>query len=91
METSKTPRITRSKNLQKDIFTKDPNFGVFFDTSGRVSKTYQLDWSQVYSIFDNNDLSYFQGNQLIYERIRDFGLHMISARPTILPYNDAAR
>ena len=27
------------------------------DTSGQVSETYQLDWSRVYSIFDNNDLS----------------------------------
>ena len=73
------------------MLTKDPNFGVFYDISGRVSETYQLDWSRVYSIFDNNDLSYFQGDQLIYERIRDSGLHMIAARPVILPYNDAIR
>ena len=73
------------------MFTKDPNFGVFFDTSGRVSETYQLDWSRVYSIFDNNDLSYFQSNKLIYERIRDSGLHMIAVRSAVLPYNDAVR
>ena len=73
------------------MFTKDPNFGVFSDTSGWVSETYHLDWSRVYSIFDNNDLSDFQGNQLIYERIRDSRLHMIAARPGILPYNDVVR
>ena len=73
------------------MFTKDPNFGVFSDTSGRVSETYQLDWSRVYSIFDNNDLLDFQGNQLVYERIRDSSLHMIAARPAILPYNDTVR
>ena len=55
-----------------------------------MSKTYQLDWSRVYSIFDNNDLSNFQ-SQLIYERIRDSCLHMIDARSTVLPYNDAVR
>ena len=89
METSKTTHITRIKNLRKDMFMKDSNFGFFFDTSGRVSETYQLDWSQAYSTFDNNGLSDFQSNQLIYERIRDFGLHMIAARPTVLPYIDA--
>ena len=73
------------------MLTKDPNFGVFSDTSSRVNETYQLDWSWVYSIFDNNDLSDFQDDQLIYERIRDSGIHMIAARPTVLPYNDAVR
>ena len=91
MATSKTPRFTRSKNLQKYMFTKDPNFGVFSDTSSRVTQTYHLDWSQVYSIFDNNDLSDFQSDQIVYERIRDSGLHMIASRPAILPYNDAIR
>ena len=91
METSKTPRFTRCKDIQKDMFTKDPNFGVFSDTSSWVTKTYQLDWSRVYSIFDNNDLSDVHSDQLVYERIRDSGLHMIAARPAILPYNDVVR
>ena len=39
------------------MLTKDPNFGIFSDTSGRVSETYQVDWSMIYSIFDNYDLS----------------------------------
>ena len=73
------------------MFTKDPNFGVFFDTSSRVTETYHLDWSQVYSIFYNNDLSDFQSDQTIYERIRDYGLHMIATTPAILPYNDVVR
>ena len=73
------------------MLTKDPNFSVFSDTSGRVSETYQLDWSQIYSIFENNYLSDFQGDQLIYERITDSRIHMITARPTVLPYNDAVR
>ena len=85
------PRITQCKNLQKDMLTKDPNFSVFFDTSGRVSETYQLDWSRIYSIFDNNDLSYFQDDRLIYKRIRDFGIHMITAKPVVLPHNDVVR
>ena len=91
MATSKTPRFTRSKHIQKDMFTKDLNFSVFSDTSSQVTKTYHLDWSRVYSIFDKNYLSDFKSDQLVYERIRDSGLHMIAARPTILPYNDAVR
>ena len=73
------------------MLTKDPNFGVFSDTSGRVSETYQLDWSRIYSIFDNNDLSDFQYDQHIYERIRDSDIHMIAARLVILHYNDVFR
>ena len=65
MSTSKMPRISRCKNLQKDMLTKEPNFGVFSDTSGRVSETYQLDWSRIYSIFYNNDLSDFQDEKHI--------------------------
>ena len=91
MSTSKTPRITKCKNLQKDMLTKDPNFGVFSNTSVRVSETYQLDWSKIYSIFDNDDLSYIQDDQPIYKRIRDSGIHMIATRLTILPYNNAVR
>ena len=91
MVTSKTARITRSKNLQKDMLTRGPTSVFFYDTSSRVSETYHLDRATVYSIFDNNDLSYFQSDQTVYERIRDCGLHMIVARPPILPYNDVVR
>ena len=91
MATYKTPQITQRKNLQKEMLTRDPNFSVFSDTNGRVIETYQLGWSQVYSIFDNNDISYLQNDRLIYERIRDSGIHMIAVRPIVLPYNDAVR
>ena len=50
-------RITRCKSLQKDMLTKAPNFGIFLDTSGRVTETYQIEWPRVYSIFDNDDFS----------------------------------
>ena len=71
------------------MLTEDPNFGVFSDTSGRVSETYQLDWSKIYSIFYNDDLSNFQDDQPIYKRIRDSSTHMIVERHSIIPYNDA--
>ena len=84
-------QITRCNNLQKDMLTKDMNFCVFSDTSGRVSETYQVDWSRIYSIFDNDDLSEIQSDQLAYLRIRDSGIHSIAARPAILPYNDVVK
>ena len=59
---TKMARITCCKSLQKDMLTKDPNFGIFFDTSGRVIETYQIDWSRVYSIFHNDDLSNIQND-----------------------------
>ena len=70
------------------MLTKYLNFGVFSDTNSQVTETYHLDWSRVYSIFDNNDLSYFQSDKIVYEIIRDSNLHMIVAKLTILPYND---
>ena len=73
------------------MLTKDPNFGIFSDSSGKVSETYQIDSSWVYSNFYNNDLSDIPDDQLAYERIRDSRLHAIVARPAILPYNDTIK
>ena len=39
------------------MLTKDPKFGILSDTSGRIYETYQIEWSWVYSIFYNDDLS----------------------------------
>ena len=73
------------------MLTKDPNFGIFSDTSGRVTETYQIDWSRIYSIFDNDDFSNIQEDRLAYQRIKDSGIHAIVARPAILPYNDMVK
>ena len=73
------------------MFTKDPNFGIFSDTSGRINETYQIEWSRVYEIFDNDKFSDIQDNQLGYERIRDSRLHSVVARPAILPYIDTVK
>ena len=55
-------RITRCKSLQKDMLTKDTNFGIFLDTSGRITDTYQIEWPRVYAILDNDDFSDIQDN-----------------------------
>ena len=59
---SKMARISCCKNTHKDMLTKDPNFDVLLDTSGRITKTYQIEWPRVYSIFDNDDLSDIQND-----------------------------
>ena len=46
------------------MFTKDPNFGIFSDTSGRITETYQIEWSRVYAIFYNDKFFDIQDNQL---------------------------
>ena len=85
-------RSTRCKNLEKDMFTtKDLNFDIFSDTSGKITETYQIEWSRVYEIFDNDKFSDIQSSQLAYQRIRDSGLHSIASGPTILPYNGAIK
>ena len=84
-------RITCCKGLQKDMLTKDPKFGIFSDTSGRIIDSYHIEWPRLYAIFDNDDFSDIQDNQLAYQRIRDSGLHSIVARPAILPYSDAVK
>ena len=73
------------------MLTKDPNFGIFSDTSDRLGETYQVYLCRIYSIFDNDDLSDIQNDQSGYQRIRDFGIHSIAARPAILPYNDMVK
>ena len=47
----------------------DTNIGIFTDTSGHVSKVIHLDWSRIYSIFDNDDLSTINHDQLSYVNI----------------------
>ena len=83
--------ITCCMNTHKDMLPKDINFGIFSNTSGRITETYQIDWLGVYSIFDSDDLSDIQNDQLAYWKIRDYGLHPIASRPSILPYTDAVR
>ena len=71
------------------MLIKDSNIDIFSDTIGRIIETYQIDWPMVYSIFDNDELSDIQNDQLAYQKIRDSGLHAIAAKLAILPYIDA--
>ena len=73
------------------MLTKDSNFDILSNTSGRITETYQIDKPMVYLIFDNDDLSDIQNYQLAYQKIRDAGLHAIASRPTILPYTDTVK
>ena len=73
------------------MLTKDLNFGIFLDTSGRITDTYQIKWPRVYAIFDNDEFSDIQNNKLAYQRISDSRLHSIASRPAILPYNEVVK
>ena len=46
------------------MLTKDLNFGIFSNTSGRITETYQIEWSRVYEIFDDEFFFAIQDNQL---------------------------
>ena len=73
------------------MLTKDPKFGIFSQTSGRITYTYHIEWPRVYTTLDNDKFFDIQDNQLSYQRMRDSGLHSIAARPAILPYNDMVK
>ena len=73
------------------MLTKDPNFGIFSNTSGRVTETYQIDWSRIYSIFNNDDFSDIQEDRPTYQIIKDSGIHAIATRSIILPYNETVK
>ena len=73
------------------MLTKSPNFGIFSDTSGRITKTYQINQPRVYSIFYSDDLLDIQNDQLAYRKVRDSCLCTIVARPAILPYVDTIK
>ena len=66
---SATSRNTRSKSALQEQKNKDPNAGIFTDTSGYVSKSLIIEWSRIYTIFNNDDLSSVDHDQLAYLQI----------------------
>ena len=79
-------RNTRSRNSLQEKKRKDPNANLFNDTSGCVSRTIHLDWSRIYSIFDNGKFSTIPHDQLAYATNRSSQLHCIADRPPFMPY-----
>ena len=84
-------RNTRSKIALQEQKNKDPNAGVFIDTSGHVSKTLHMDWSRIYSIFDNDEFSPISHDQAAYAKIRSSHIHCIASRPLFMPYTDPVK
>ena len=84
-------RNTRSKTSLNEQKNKDPNNGIFSYSNGRVSKTYHLDWSRIYSIFDNDDFSEIQHEQEAFVNISKSQLHVVVARPSLVPYTNAIK
>ena len=72
-------------NTHKDILPKDINFDIFSDTSGRITETCQIDLLRAYSIFDIDDLSDIQTDQLAYWKIRDYGFTPLFPDPLSFP------
>ena len=64
--TSKNMRYESSLQEQKN---KDPNASVFTDTNGYMSESLIIEWSRIYTIFNNDDLSSVDHDQLAYLRI----------------------
>ena len=81
-------RNTSSKMALNQQRNKDPNTGIFFDTSGRVFETYHLEWSRIYNIFYNDEFSGIQHDQMTFVNIRKSQLHAIASMPTLMPYTD---
>ena len=50
-----------------------------------------VEWSRIYSIFDNDDLLAIPQDQLVYINIKSSQLHLIVAIPAFMPYTDAVK
>ena len=88
---SATRRNTRSKSAFQEKKNKDPKAGVFTDTSGYVYESLIIEWSRIYTIFDNDDLSSVDHDQLAYLQIHNSKLHRVGARPPFMPYMDPVK
>ena len=88
---SATTKNTISKTALQEQKNKDPNADVFTDTSGYVSESLNIVWSKIYSIFDNDEFSCVDHDQLAYLQIRNSQLHRIACRPRFMPYTDPVK
>ena len=84
-EVSSTSRNTRSKSSLRELKNKDRNASVFTDTSGYVSERLIIEWSRIYTVFDNDDLSSVDHDQLAYLQIHNSQLRRVGARPLFMP------
>ena len=71
--------------------SKDPNAGIFTDTSGRISENVYLNWSRIYSFFDDDDFSTIPEDQLSYISIKISQLHLNASRPAFMPYTNVVK
>ena len=53
-----------------------------------MSESLIIEWSRIYTIFDNDDLSSIDHDQLAFLQIRNSQLHCVGARPPFMPYID---
>ena len=84
-------RNTRSKTALQEQRNKDPNAGVLIDTNGYVSETLNIEWSRMYTIFNNDDFSCVDHDQPAYVQIHNSQLHRVVARPPFMPYTDPVK
>ena len=82
---------TRSKTTLNEEKRKDPNVGIFTNTSGRVYETLHLEWSRIYSMFDNGDFSAITHDQPAYAKISNSQLHSIAVRYPFMPYTNLVK
>ena len=68
--TSKVSMKTRSKTALQEQKRKDPNAGISTHTNGHFAETLLLDWSRIYSIFDNDVFSAIPHYQPSYAKNR---------------------
>ena len=64
------PIETRSKMTLQEQRSKDQNAEIFTDTSGQIFENVYVDWSRIYSIFYNDDLSTIPQDQPAYINIK---------------------
>ena len=77
---------TRSKTTLNEQKSKDPSIGIFSNTNERVLKTFYLEWSNIYAIFDNYDFYPITHDHTAFVKVNKSQLHHIASWPPFMPY-----
>lgn len=67
---------------------KDPNAALLSDTNHTTGVKDCPDWAEIYRVFANSEFPKEDEDSSVYDNIKKSEIHLIAARPAILPYND---
>jgi hypothetical protein len=61
------------------------------DTTPHIGEDHSPAYEEIYKIFNSGDFPAKDKNMEIYRNIQKRGIHLVEARPTLFPYNEATQ